>query len=79
MRHAFALADGTGRTYQAAQMAAHATTTHQARLAGFVIKDDGLMTAIAARYLASATAHAQFLIKLRVNNSVAIKRIGMQE
>ena len=79
MRHAFALADGTGRTYQPTQMAAHAAGAYQTRATGGVIKDDGLMPAIVARYLASTTAHTQLLVKLGVNDGIAIKRVGVHK
>jgi len=45
----------------------------------FAIKHDGLMTAIATRYCTSATTYAQFLVELRKNDGVAIKRVGVQE
>ena len=60
-------------------MTADAFGTHQTGSAGLLIEDDGLMTAVAARHLAAATADTQFLVELRINDGVAVQMVGVQE
>ena len=79
MSHAFRLPNSASRTYQTAEVATDAAATHQTRATGFAIKHNGLMAAIAARYRTSTAADAQLMVELRINDGVAIKRVGIQE
>jgi len=77
MGDALRLPDGTGRTHEPAEMAAYAAGTDKARPATVTIEDDGLMTTITARHLTTATANAQLMIELRIDDCIAIKRVGL--
>ena len=75
----FGHADGTGRTDKAAEVTADALGAYQTGAAGLMIEDDGLMTAVATRNLAAATADTQLLVELRVDDRIAIQMVGLQE
>ena len=79
MSHAFRLPNSAGRTYQTAEVATYTTATHQTRATGFAIKHNGLVTTVATRHLTTAAADAQLMVEPRINDGVAIKRVGIQE
>lgn len=60
-------------------MTADALGAYQTRTAGFMVEDDGLMTAVAARHLTAATADTLLLVELRVNDGVAVQMVRIQE
>ena len=57
-------------------MAPHAFAADESRSARFGIEHDGLMTTIATRHLTTTATYTQLLIKLGVDNGVAVKIIG---
>ena len=79
MSHAFRLPNSAGRTHQAAEVAANAAGADKARTATLVVEDNSLVTTVATRYLTTAAADAQLMVELRINDGVAIKRVGIQE
>ena len=44
-----------------------------------MVEDDGLMTTIATRNLTAAATNTQLLVKLRIDNGIAIQVVGLQE
>ena len=72
-------ADGTGRADKATEVTADALGANQTGASGYAIEDDGLMTAIAARNLTTATTDAQFLVELRIDDGVAVQMVGIQK
>ena len=50
---------------QSAEMTSYALAAYQKRLACFGVESDGLVTAVHARYIASAAAVAQVVIEYR--------------
>ena len=77
MGDALRLTDGTSRTYQSAEMTANAAAANKTRATTVVVKDNGLVATIVARYLTTATAYAQLMVELRINNCIAIERVGI--
>ena len=77
--NSFGDADGTGRTDEAAEVTADALGAYQTGTAGLFVEDDGLMAAIATRYLTAPATNTQISVNLRIDNGVAIKMVWIQE
>ena len=77
--NSFGDADGTCRTDETAEVTAYALSAYQTGASGLMVEDDGLMTTVAARYLAAATTDTQFLVELRVDDGITVQMVGMQE
>ena len=60
-------------------MTAYTLRADDAGLAGGRVKDDGLVPAVVTRDLTAATAHTLFPVKLRIDDSLAVKVSGCDE
>ena len=75
----FCYTDGSCRTNQSAEVTAYTFAAHKAWLTGVVVKDDRLVTTIVAGNLTSATTNTESFVEFRINNSVTIQMVGLQE
>ena len=75
--NSFRLADRSGRTNKPAEMTADTLSTYQTRTAGLTVEDNSLMATIATRYLTTSAANAQIFVEPRIDNSLAIQKVGL--
>ena len=77
--HSFGDADGSGRTDEAAEMAADALCADDAGLAGFFVEGDGLVSAVQTGDMAAATAYATVSVDFRIGHRLAVEVGGKDE
>lgn len=76
---ALAEVDGSSGADLTAEVTAHTLLADDARLAGFAVEDDSLMTSVVARYLATSAAHAALAVDDGVDDGVAVEGTRMCE
>ena len=72
-------ANGSCWADQTTEVAAYTLGAYETGLTGLMVEDDGLMSAVAARYLTASATYAQLLVELRIDDGIAIQMVGLQE
>ena len=69
--------DGSRRTDESTEVTTYTLATHQSWHTTDAVKLQSLMTTIATRHDATATAYTHVLVKLGIDNGVTIQHIGL--